>query len=64
MEATITTDCIAWPSHDNNDSIGFGNRDVEVITTHFKDICENSDVKIDDALTMGHDKVYVLWKAS
>jgi len=24
---------------------------VEVITTHFKDICENSDVKIDDTLT-------------
>ena len=31
--------------------IDFGNNNVEVITTHFKDIRENSDVKIDDALT-------------
>ena len=38
-------------SRDNNDRIDFGNSDVEVITTHFKDIRENSDVKIDDALT-------------
>jgi len=37
--------------HDNNDRTDFGNSDVEVITSHFKDICENSDVKIDDALT-------------
>ena len=35
----------------NNDRIGFGNSDVEVITTYFKDIPENSDVKIVDALT-------------
>ena len=40
-----------WPSHDNNDRIYFGNSDVEVFTTYFKDIRENSDVKIDDALT-------------
>ena len=28
-----------------------GKSDVEVITTHFKEIRENSDVKIDDAMT-------------
>ena len=41
----------ACSSHDNSDRTDFGNSDVEVITTHFKNICENSDVKIDDALT-------------
>ena len=59
MEATRIADFIAWPSHDDNDRIDFGNSNVGVITTHFKDIRENSDVKIDDALTeyMRHDKV-------
>jgi len=38
-------------SNDKYYRIDFGNIDVEVITTHFKDIRENSDVKIDDALT-------------
>jgi len=44
----------AWPSPDNNDRIDFGNSDVEVITTHRKDISENSNVKIGDALTEGN----------
>ena len=42
------TDC---RSHENNDMIYFRNSDVGVITTQFKDIHENGDVKIDDALT-------------
>ena len=44
-------DFIAWSSQDNHDRIDFGNSDVEVITSHFKNIGENNDVKIDDALT-------------
>jgi len=44
-------DVTAWPAHDNSDRIDLGNSDVEVITTHFKDIRENNDAKIDDALT-------------
>ena len=51
MDAITITDFIAWPSYDKNDRIDFGNSDIEVITTHFNDIRENSDVKIDDALT-------------
>jgi len=51
VDASRTADFTAWPSHDNNDRIDFGNSDVDVITTHFMDICENSDVKIDDGLT-------------
>jgi len=51
MEATRIADFTAWPSHDNIDRIDFGKSDIEVITTHFKDLHENSDVKIDDALT-------------
>ena len=50
-EATRMADFTVWPSNDNNNRIDFGNSDVEVITTHSKDIWENSDVKIDDALT-------------
>jgi len=48
---TRIADFTAWPSHDNNNRIDFGDSDVEVITVHFKDIYEDSDVKIDDALT-------------
>jgi len=48
VEASRIADFIAWPSHDNIDRIDFGNSDVKVITTHFKNI---RDVKIDDALT-------------
>ena len=51
MEATRIADFTAWPSHDNNDRIDFGNSDLEVSTTHFKGTRENTDVKIDDALT-------------
>ena len=51
MDASRNPDLTAWPSHDNNDRIDVGNCDVEVITTHFKDIRENSDVQIEDALT-------------
>ena len=51
VEATRIADFTAWSSHNNNDRTDFGNIDAEVITTHFKDIRENSDVKIDDALT-------------
>jgi len=53
MEATRIADFTAWSSHDNNDAIDFANSNVEVlqVTTHFRDIPENDDVKIDDALT-------------
>jgi len=40
VEATRIVDLTAWPSHDNNERIDFGNNNFEVITTHFKDICE------------------------
>ena len=33
-------------SHYNNDRIDFRNSDVDVITTHFKDIRENNDGKM------------------
>ena len=58
MEATRIADFIAWPSHDDNDRIDFGNSNVGVITTHFNDILENSNVKINDTLT---DKVKVIF---
>jgi len=51
VEAITIADLTAWPSHDNNDRIDFGDSDAEVITTHFKDIRENDDVKVDDAST-------------
>ena len=65
VEAIRIADCTAWPSHENNDRIDFGFSDVEVITTHFNDVSENSDVKIDDALTeWDMIKTNLLWKAS
>ena len=64
MEATRIVDFTAWPSHDNTDRIDFGKNYVGVITTYFKDICENSDVKIADTFhKMGYDKVKFVWKA-
>ena len=51
MEAAKIETFTAWPSHDNNDRIDFGNSDIEVISNHFKDIRENNDVKIGGALT-------------
>jgi len=51
VEATRIADFTAWPLHDNNDRIDFGNSDVEVSTTHFKGIHEHTDVMIDDVLT-------------
>ena len=51
MEVSRIADFTVWPSHDSSGRIDFGNSNVEVITTLLKDICENSDVTIDDALT-------------
>jgi len=38
VEATRIIDLTAWPLHDNNDRIDFGNSDVEFITTYFNGI--------------------------
>jgi len=51
VEAKRIADFTAWPSHDNNERNHFGNSYDGIITTHFKNIRENSDVKIHDVLT-------------